>query len=73
MIINIKNNDMRINGEEKNVLHLVADDPFLTFKDNEEEQFELILSLIENYHVNESITTNDENGNQVCLFYLNFL
>ena len=41
---------------KKSVLHYVADDPDGLFKNNEEAQFEMLLSLISDYHVNEEIT-----------------
>ena len=50
---------------KKSVLHLVADDRFGVFADNEEAQFEMLLSLISDYHVNEEITTADQHGNHV--------
>ena len=50
---------------KKSVLHYVADDPFGMFEDNEEAQFEMLLSLISDYHVDEAITTADEHGNHV--------
>ena len=50
---------------KKSVLHLVADDRFGEFEDNEEAQFEMLLSLISDYHVNEEITTADQHGNHV--------
>ena len=55
---------------KKSVLHLVADDWWGVFADNEEAQFEMLLSLISDYHVNEEITV-DEHGNHVR--YLLFL
>ena len=50
---------------KKSVLHYVADDQFGVFEYNEEAQFEMLLSLISEYHVNEEITTADQHGNQV--------
>ena len=50
---------------KKSVLHLVADDWFGVFADNEEAQFEMLLSLISDYHVDEEITTADQHGNHV--------
>ena len=50
---------------KKSVLHLVADDRFGVFEDNEEAQFEMLLSLISDYHVNEKITTADQHRNNV--------
>ena len=50
---------------KKSVLHLVADDRYWVFEDNEEAQFEMLLSLISDYHVNEEITTADKHGNHV--------
>ena len=50
---------------KKSVLHYVADDWFGVFADNEEAQFEMLLSLISDYHVNEEITTADKHGNHV--------
>ena len=50
---------------KKSVLHYVADDRFGVFEDNEEAQFEMLLSLISDYHVNEEITTADQHGNHV--------
>ena len=50
---------------KKSVLHLVADDVCWVFEDNEEAQFEMLLSLISDYHVNEEITTADQHGNHV--------
>ena len=42
---------------KKSVLHFVADDRWGWFADNEEAQFEMLLSLISDYHVDEEITT----------------
>ena len=56
---------------KKSVLHLVADDRWNVFEDNEEAQFEMLLSLISDYHVDEEITTADQHWNYVC--YLLFL
>ena len=50
---------------KKSVLHYVADDRFGVFEDNEEAQFEMLFSLISDYHVNEEITTADQHGNHV--------
>ena len=50
---------------KKSVLHYVADDRFCEFANNEEAQFEMLLSLISDYNVNEEITTADEHGNHV--------
>ena len=50
---------------KKSVLNLVADDRYGVFADNEEAQFEMLLSLISDYDVNEEITTADEHGNHV--------
>ena len=50
---------------KKSVLHLVADDRFGVFEDNEEAQFEMLLSLISDYDVNEEINTADQHGNHV--------
>ena len=50
---------------KKSVLHLVADDRWRVFADNEEAQFEMLLSLISDYDVNEEITTADKHGNHV--------
>ena len=50
---------------KKNVLHFVADDRWHKFADNEEEQFEMLLSLISDHHVDEEITTADQHGNHV--------
>ena len=50
---------------KKSVLHFVADDRFGVFADNEEAQFEMLFSLISDYHVDEEITTVDEDGNHV--------
>ena len=41
---------------KKSVLHFVADDRLGVFKDNEEAQFEMLLSLISDYHIDEEIT-----------------
>ena len=50
---------------KKSVLHYVADDRFGVFRNNEEAQFEMLLSLISEYDVNEEITTADKHGNHV--------
>ena len=50
---------------KKSVLHFVADDRAGWFADNEEVQFEMLLSLINDYHVDEEITTTDKRGNHV--------
>ena len=50
---------------KKSVLHYVADDWLGVFEDNEKAQFEMLLSLISDYHVNEEITTADQHGNHV--------
>ena len=50
---------------KKSVLHFVADDRYGVFKDNEEAQFEMLFSLINDYHVDEEIITADEHGNHV--------
>ena len=50
---------------KKSVLHYVADDRYGMFADNEEAQFEMLFSLISEYHVNEDITTTDQHGNHV--------
>ena len=50
---------------KKSVLHFVADDWYAVFEDNEEAQFEMLFSLISDYHVNEEITTADQHGNHV--------
>ena len=50
---------------KKSVLHYVADDWFGVLADNEEAQFEMLLSLISDYHVDEEITTADQHGNHV--------
>ena len=50
---------------KKSVLHYVADDRNRVFVDNEEAQFEMLFSLISDYHVNEEITTADQHGNHV--------
>ena len=50
---------------KKSVLHFVADDRDGVFADNEEAQFEMLLSLISDYHVNEEITTADKHRNHV--------
>ena len=50
---------------KKSVLHLVADDVWGVFAYNEEAQFEMLLSLISDYDVNEEITTADQHGNHV--------
>ena len=56
---------------KKSVLHYVVDDRWGVFADNEEAQFEMLLSLISDYHVDEAITTADQHGNHVR--YLLFL
>ena len=55
---------------KKSVLHYIADDPCFVFEDNEEAQFEMLLSLISDYHVDEEITTADQHGNHVRYFLL---
>ena len=45
---------------KKSVLHLVADDRDGVFADNEEAQFEMLLSLISDYHVDEEITFSED-------------
>ena len=55
---------------KKSVLHLVADDRWRVFADNEEAQFEMLLSLISDYDVNEEITTADQHGNHVRILLL---
>ena len=50
---------------KKSVLHYVADNGSGVFVDNEEAQFEMLFSLISDYHVNEEITTADQRGNHV--------
>ena len=50
---------------KKSVLHLIADDRYGVFADNEEAHFEMLFSLISDYHVDEEITTADEHGNHV--------
>ena len=55
---------------KKSVLHFVADDPCGVIEDNEEAQFEMLLSLISDYHVDEEITTTDKHGNHVRYFLL---
>ena len=50
---------------KKSVLHYVADDRYGMFEDNEEAQFEMLFSLISEYHVNEEITTDDKHGSHV--------
>ena len=55
---------------KKSVLHLIADDRYGVFADNEEAQFEMLLSLISDYDVNEEITTADQHGNHVCYLLL---
>ena len=50
---------------KKSVLHFVVDDRFGEFVDDEEAQFEMLFSLISDYHVNEEITTADQHGNHV--------
>ena len=55
---------------KKSVLHYVADDKCGVFEDNEEAQFEMLLSLISDYHVNEEITTADKHGNHVRYLFL---
>lgn len=52
---------------EMNVLHLVALDKWKIFDYKEEVQFDLLLTLINEYHVNESITT--AGGEHVCVFF----
>ena len=42
---------------KKSVLHFVADDRYGVFADNEKAQFEMLFSLISDYHVDEEITT----------------
>ena len=39
-------------GDQKSVLHFVADDWWSRFTDNEEAQFEMLFTLISDYHVN---------------------
>ena len=55
---------------KKSVLHYVADDQYGVFEDNEEAQFEMLLSLINDYHVNEEITIADQHGNHDDLFLI---
>ena len=55
---------------KKSVLHFVADDWCGVFEDNEEAQFEMLFSLISDYHVDEEITTADQHGNHVRYFLL---
>ena len=50
---------------KKSVLHFVADDRWGRFADNEEAQFEMLFTLISDYHVNEEITTAEKRGNHV--------
>jgi hypothetical protein len=50
---------------KKSVLHLVADDRNGVFANKEEAQFEMLFSLISDYHVDEEITTADQHGNHV--------
>ena len=50
---------------KKSVLHFLADDWWGVFEDSEEAQFEMLLSLISDYDVNEEITTADKHGNHV--------
>ena len=50
---------------KKSVLHFVADDWFGVFANNEEAQFEMLLSLISDYHVDEEIITTDQHSNHV--------
>ena len=50
---------------KKSVLHLVADDRFGVFEDSEGAQFEMLLSLISDYRVDEEITTADNHGYHV--------
>ena len=50
---------------KKSVLHYVADDRFGVFEENEIAQFEMLLLLISDYHVDEEITTADKHGNYV--------
>ena len=42
---------------KKSVLHFVADDRHGWFADNEEAQFEMLFTLINEFHVDEEITT----------------
>ena len=50
---------------KKSVLHYVADDRYGVFKHKEEAQFEMLLLLINDYNVDEEITTADQHGNHV--------
>ena len=50
---------------KKSVLHYVTDDRFGVFADCEEAQFEMLFTLISDYHVDEEITTADQHGNHV--------
>ena len=54
---------------KKSVLHLVADDWWGKYKDNEEAQFEMLFTLISEYHVDEEITTTDDNHVRFHLFF----
>ena len=55
---------------KKSVLHLIADDRYCRFEETEEAQFEMLLSLISDYHVDEEITTADHHGNHVRYLFL---
>ena len=57
---------------KKSVLHYVADDPDGVFAYNyyEKAQFEMLFSLISDYHVDEDITTADQHGNHVRYLFL---
>ena len=55
--------------DEKSVLHYVADDSWNMFSDNAEAQFEMLFTLINDYNVDEEITTADKHGNHVCFLH----
>ena len=59
------------NENEKSVLHYVASDPFWVFKDNEAAQYDMLLTLINDYHVDESIIATDD-GNHVNISSFRF-
>ena len=55
---------------EAMMMRMRSIDGFGVFADNEEAQFEMLFSLISDYHVNEEITTADQHGNHVRYFLL---
>ena len=67
LVVNERINDDWVVMMKKSVLHYVADDTLCRFRDNEEAQFDLLFTLITNYHVDEEITTADNHGNHVRL------